>query len=181
VPAPVSQAVRSALWTASQQGLPTAELAARFHLPPRTVRHLLQQGRNCGGPIPPTAYRRVAPGDGDVADTSDLFRFVLDLKDEHSDWGARFLLGVLAMTFPKEALPSERTLRRWLRRNDKPAAPAGRRRERLARAAAPHQRWQIDACDQMPLANGEQVSWLRGVDECTGVVLGTKVFPPGAI
>jgi hypothetical protein len=174
----VSQAVRDALWTASQQGFATAELAERFRLPARTVRHLLQRGRR-GGRIAPAGYHRVNPLD--LGSASDLFRCVLDLKEQHPDWGARFLLGVLAKTFPQEPLPSERTLRRWLRRSGQPAAPAGRRCQRLARAERPHQRWQVDACDQMPLTSGEQISWLRGVDECTGTVLGTVVFPPGAI
>ena len=38
-----------------------------------------------------------------------------------------FLLGVLAKMFPGQSLPGERTLRRWLRHHDRPAAPAGRR------------------------------------------------------
>src|SRR5262249_9100181 len=48
-------------------------------------------------------------------------------------------------------------------------------------AQQPHQRWQIDACDQLRLAGGQPFSWLRGADECTGTVLGTVVFPPRAI
>jgi transposase len=179
MPAAVSQSIRDALWIASQQGMSTAALSERFQLPGRTVRHLLQQGRATGGPIPPVAYHTVGPPDLDSA--SEIFRYVWRVKEQHPDWGARFLLGVLAKAFPNEHLPSERTLRRWLRRLKQPAAPAGRRSERLPRAQAAHQRWQIDACDQMPLANQEQISWLRGVDECTGTVLGTLVFPPGAI
>ena len=36
----------------------------------------------------------------------------------------------------------------------------------------------MDAVEQLRLANGQQVSWLRWVDEFTGAVLGTVVFPP---
>jgi len=179
MPAAVSSTIRRALWLASQQGFCTAELVERFHLPARTVRHLLQRGHDNGGAIPAASYHHF--GTRDPASAGDVFRTAMELKALHPDWGARFLLGALAKTLPGQPLPSERTLRRWFRGNDQPAGAAGRRRERLARAQAPHGRWQVDACDQMPLATGEQISWLRGVDECTGTVLGTAVFPPGAI
>jgi hypothetical protein len=178
MPAAVGQPIRDALWAAAQHGLSTAALAERFRLPARTVRRLLQQGRQHGA-IPAAAYRTVAPRDRAAA--SEVFRLAWELKEAHPDWGARFLLGVLAKSLPGQTLPSERTLRRWLRQQSRPAAPAGRRRDRLPRAQQPHQRWQVDACDQLTLAEGGQISWLRGADECTGAVLGTVVFPPRAI
>jgi hypothetical protein len=39
----------------------------------------------------------------------------------------------------------------------------------------------MDAADQVALQNGRQVSWLRIADECSGAVLQTTVFPPGAL
>jgi transposase InsO family protein len=45
------------------------------------------------------------------------------------------------------------------------------------RASQPHQCWQVDACDQVRLANGQEVCWLRFVDEYTGAVLQTVVLP----
>jgi len=47
------------------------------------------------------------------------------------------------------------------------------------RAARPHQVWQIDAAEQVGLRSGQRVSWLRVVDECSGAVLRTVVFPQG--
>src|SRR5262249_55120771 len=40
----------------------------------------------------------------------------------------------------------------------------------------PHEVWQMDACEQIPLGNGQRVCWLRGVDECSGAILWTEVF-----
>jgi hypothetical protein len=76
-------------------------------------------------------------------------------------------------------LPSARTLQRWFARQQQPPAPAGRK-PASARAAArrPHEVWQMDAVEQLPLQTGQQVCWLRWVDEWTGAVLGTEVFPP---
>ena len=45
-------------------------------------------------------------------------------------------------------------------------------------AKGPHAVWQLDASERIPLATGDRVSWLRGVDEFTGAVLGTRVFTP---
>jgi hypothetical protein len=183
MPAPISQSVRQALWNASLSGSSTAELASRFSLCARTVRHLLCCFRNNDGVVASPDYPRLRPADPScVNDCDDLFLFCLRLKQQHPTWGARYLLGVLSKTFPGRDLPSERTLRRWLcEDNHQDQAPAGRKSQYQGRVQLPHQRWQIDACDQMKLASGQQVSWLRGVDECTSTVLGTVVFPPRAI
>jgi hypothetical protein len=36
----------------------------------------------------------------------------------------------------------------------------------------------VDAAEQVPLRSGRRVCWLRIVDECSGAVLETVVFPP---
>jgi hypothetical protein len=178
VPAAVPLRVRQALWQASQQGLSTPELSERFALPPRTVRHLLYQTRQNDSQPPAPAYR-TGPQPRDREDR--IFHHAASLKQQHRDWGARFIRAVLSESYPAADLPSERNLRRWLRGQGHPPAPAGRRPARPTRAVQPHTRWQIDACDQMPLATGQQISWLKGVDECSGAALGTVIFPPGAV
>ncbi len=98
-------------------------------------------------------------------------------SEEHPDWGARFIRGVLADSHPEDALPNERTIRRWLHRPDLAPAPPGKRSSRLPRATRPHQRWQVDAADQMHLLDGSPLSWLKAVDECSGCP-GHRSFPP---
>jgi hypothetical protein len=168
--------VRRALLAAADQGASTVELASRFSLPARTVRHLLRRARANDGQPTAAAYPcgpRARP-DSPVFDAAQL------LKHEHPDWGARFLLGVLADSHPEDTLPSERTLRRWLQGTHVPAPP-GRRPQRLPRASKPHRRWQVDAADQMRLLDGSDLSWLKGMDECSGAALGTVLFPPRAV
>src|SRR5205814_1983882 len=59
-------------------------------------------------------------------------------------------------------------------------APTGRRSAgESLRAQRPHETWQIDAAELVRLRSGERVSWLRIVDECSGAVLWTVVFPQG--
>src|SRR5438270_12771779 len=57
VPAAVPFAVRQALFAAAQRGQDLSALAARFGLPLRTARRLLQQFRQAGQACP-AAYRR---------------------------------------------------------------------------------------------------------------------------
>ena len=57
------------------------------------------------------------------------------------------------------------------RRDDRPKA-------NLARATEPHETWQMDAKEHIRMKNREEVSWLRMIDECSGAVLWTVVFPP---
>src|SRR5262249_29502101 len=52
---------------------------------------------------------------------------------------------------------------------------------RWRRSDTPHAAWEVDAAEQMVLANGSEASWLRVVDECSGAFLQTRVFPPRAV
>lgn len=40
-----------------------------------------------------------------------------------------------------------------------------------------HETWQVDAKENMQLANGKNVCWLSVVDEKSGAIIGTIVFP----
>jgi hypothetical protein len=43
----------------------------------------------------------------------------------------------------------------------------------------PHGRWQLDATEQIALADGSRVSWLAASEEATGAMLGAVVSPQG--
>src|SRR5439155_6833943 len=96
-------------------------------------------------------------------------------------WGGG-LIRVLLQEQGHDGGASERTLQRLFQRATLAPAPPGRRPDSDDRRAHhPHEVWQMDAVDQLRLANGQQVSWLRLVDECSGVVLQTTVFPPALL
>jgi transposase len=178
MPAAVPLPTRLALCRAAAAGASPAELADRFALPRRTVYHLLQRARDNDGQPPHPAYRT---GPAPPRVDGQLLAHALDMRRDNPGWGSGFIHTVLSLQHQGLPLPSPATLRRHLRRAGLSAAPPGRRPERPPRAAAPHQRWQVDAADQMRLGNGEPVSWLRAADECSGAVLGTVVFPPGPV
>jgi transposase len=177
MPQPVPLPVRQKIWERSQQGEGTASLAAAFDLPPRTVRHLLRRFRERGEAGLATDYR--PPPSPAHAKPEAIRRAVLAKRLEHPTWGAGIIRVALAEERPEVAWPHIRTMQKWLGQAGLGPAPAGRRPGRSRdRATRPHQTWQIDACEQIELKDGEKASWLRVVDEATGAVLGTVVFPP---
>lgn len=179
MPAATPVPIRQALWHRWEQGATTTELSQAFGLPPRTVRGLIQRGRQRGeeglapdyptrpDPPPPPGHPAFGPA--------------VALRQAHPGWGAGRVR--IALQDQEIApLPSERTLQRWFRRVGLGPAPPGRRPEsQHPRATVPHQVWQIDGAEQMPLGDGSRACWLRIADECTGAVLQTAVFPPRAL
>lgn len=57
--------------------------------------------------------------------------------------------------------------------------PSPRRAPPRPRATVPHQIWQLDAKEQVRLADGSRVCWLLATDEASGATLEPEVFPLG--
>ena len=161
----------------ASRGEPVTALAEVFGLSPRTVRHLLRRCRERGGTGLIPGYR--APKAPDHAHPEAVRQAVLALRRDHPTWGAELIRVMLVEAQPQMIGPSPQAIRRWIRAAGLVRAPAGRRvGARSARAREPHQTWQIDASEHIPLADKAEACWLRIVDEATGAVLRTDVFPP---
>jgi hypothetical protein len=176
MPAPIPLPVRQVIFKRWRKGESVAILAVEVKLSVRTVQQLIFSfdARGQSGVEPDYAHcaTNKLPTDGDP------FQKAIQMRQQHPGWGSG-LIRVFLQEQGEKACPSERTLQRWFRRSLLSPAPAGRRPASDAhRACHPHDVWQMDAVDQLPLATGQQVSWLRLVDECSGVVLQTTIFPP---
>jgi hypothetical protein len=176
MPRPVPLSVRQAVLRAARPGTSAGAISRLLGLPASTVRHLLRRLQDRGAAGLRTAYD--ACGQSQTRPDDPVRQAAVQLRADHPRWGAGRLRVQLRRLFPGQPLPCERTLQRWLRRLDQPPAPAGRPTATAPRARQPHQVWQMDAVEQQPLATGQLISWLRVVDECSGAVLGTVVFPP---
>jgi Homeodomain-like domain len=177
MPKPVPVPIRQKIWERAQQGEGSTSLAEAFDLPPRTVRHLLKRFRERGEAGLATDYRPPAPPAH--AKSAVIRQAVLDKRREHPTWGAGIIRVALVEERPEVDWPQVRTMQKWIARAGLGPAPRGRQPGRSpTRATRPHQTWQIDACEQIDLKGGGKASWLRVVDEATGAVLGTVVFPP---
>jgi hypothetical protein len=173
MPAPIAVPVRHALWNRCRQGCCVATLAKEFDLAPRTVRHLLRRFRERGPDGFGPSYEHC--GQRRSAKAQRLVEKAVDLRRQHPQWGAV----LIRLMLDDEDAPGERTLQRCLAAADLAPALAGRRPQTQSqRADRPHAVWQMDAAEQMLLANGQRVSWLRLIDECSGAVLQTTIFPP---
>lgn len=174
MPRPIAVPIRQVMFRRWQAGESVAGLAEAFGLAQRTVRHLVRRFRQHGEQGIAPSYRRPAS-----APAEPLVQAALELRQAHPTWGAGLIRVWLAQQHVGSRLPSERTLQRWFRRCDLAAAPPGRRPGgKRSRARQPHEVWQIDASERLKLQTQRQASWLRMVDEHSGAVLATTVFPP---
>jgi Helix-turn-helix domain len=180
MPKPIPIPVRRQLLQRAQRGEAPATLAAKFGLPARTVRHLLQRFRERGETAVNPDYR--APGPWPQAYSAEVREAALAQRREHPSWGAELIRVALRVHRPELAAPAATTLRRWSRDAGLGPAPRGHRPPMpRAKATRPHETWQIDASERIPLRDGQQVCWLRVVDEASGAVLRTAVFPPSLL
>lgn len=175
MPRPVPAPIRKVIYRRVKRGDEVSVIAEDLQLPVRTVRNLVQKFRASGGAVQPDYTHCGRPLQ--LPDAPPVVAEAIALRKEHSGWGAGLIRVILQEAHPRETIPSERTLRRWLSRAGVPAAPPGRRpATNPGRAARPHEVWQIDAADQKRLKTGAQISWLRLADECSGAVIKTVVF-----
>ena len=110
----------------------------------------------------------------------ELLRVACELKREHPTWGAGLIRLQLREHARGSAIPSVRSLQAAFVR-------AGVHRPRCRRATAafvpwaaqPHEVWQVDAVENVPLAApGGRVSWLTVTDEASGAILAAEISPP---
>ena len=152
------------------------DVATQLSLPLRTVQRWFARFARLGSDGVATGYS--ACGQHQIVHTpADQVAQVCQTRREHPCWGSEMIR--LEIEDRHTTLPCARTIRRHLHRAGLQAAPPGRPSAlspRVARATAPHQRWQIDASEDLCLANGSHVCWLRVVDECSGAFLKTVVF-----
>jgi transposase len=162
-----------------QEGASLRRIAEELSLPFSTVRQIWRRFRDHGEAGLPANYaacRRPGP-----RSARRVHRAALWLRRRHPDWGGGLIRLLIAQRWPDEPVPHERTLQRWFCR-----AHLNHPHSRLPppnreRAQQPHEVWQIDAKEQIRLADGSQVSWLSVVDEASGAHLATEVFPPGLL
>lgn len=174
----ISVPQRQVIFQRTGLGHQADDVADDLGLNPKTVRTLMARFAKAGAAGITPGYARCGLNQARRSDV-DLIGEVIMMRCQHTTWGAGIIRVVLAERHPDRTLPSERAILRAFAKVGLNPAPAGRRRGGPGRRAErPHDTWQIDAADQMKLVDTARASWLRIVDECSGAVLETAVFPP---
>ena len=151
MPCPLPVPLRQEIVRRHQQGIPLTGIAADLAIPYGTVRKVWRlfrrhgldgldpRSRGHGRPVPPA--------------TQELLRVACELKREHPTWGAGLIRLRLREHAAGAPIPSVRSLQVAFAR-------AGVHRPRRRRAAVavvpwaaqPHEIWQVDAVENVPLA-----------------------------
>ena len=176
----VSVPHRQIIFERDRKGHAAAQIADDLGLNRETVRKLIARFRKLGIDGLKIAYDRCGQQSPLKADAK-LIEAAVALRREHPGWGAEMIRVILKERGPQGSIPCARTLQRYFRRVGLQPDSTGRRRvaEDHRRAKEAHQVWQVDACEQMTWASGEKACWLRIVDEASGAVLRTEIFPLG--
>lgn len=180
MPAATPLEQRQQVFDLHHAGLGPLEIAQQLSLSVRTIRDLLARWRT----LP--AGHDLAPGFDRCGRTLAQPRRAvqescLQLRRLHDGWGAERIRLDLLDLHPKEHVPPTRTLQFWLRQaglTPPPAVLVAAVDDRRARE--PHEVWQMDAVECLRLADGSGACWLRQIDECSGAILATDVFPTTA-
>ena len=108
-----------------------------------------------------------------------IYRAVRCLRTWHPSWGSEKIRAEMLHMRPDLLLPHYRTFTRWFHWNNqiglriKSNLPQTTTRQ----AKHVHEGWQIDAKEEMRIADGSKNCWLNITDEYSGMVIDPPVFP----
>lgn len=180
MPRAVSVAIRQVIVERHERGETLQAVADDMELSLWTVRSIWRRYREQGEAGLKPDYENC--GRKGVRSARLVYRGTIWLKRAHPKWGAGLIRLLVAEKWPELKVPHERTLQRWFR-----AEGINQRRKRRItgqnrnRGQEPHEVWQLDAKEQMKLADESEASWLMVTDEKTGGALAAVIFPPGDV
>jgi hypothetical protein len=173
----ISRPVRDEVIQRTHAGESSSQVAEALGVSRRFVRNLVRRFREEGPSALEIHYERCGPRQPRAS--GKLVDAVRRMRAEHPAWGAPLMWVKLKKQFA-EHMVSCRTLQRWLSAGS-PSLRSKRPAANVHKAQVPHEVWQVDAAEDIRLASGEKVSWLRLVDECSGAFVWTEVFSPAPL
>ena len=173
-------ALRERILELRQQGVAIKTIGEQLSLPSSTTKNLCRRFREKGaaGLSPDYSNCGVKAANGFASHKEQALR----QRAQHPDWGApriRVEMQLSANVQPGNGRPqpSIRTLQKWYRASGlyrprrQGAGPA------IGRSTAPHNIWEVDAKENLTLADGSPACYLTIGDEKTGAWLEAVVFP----
>lgn len=112
-----------------------------------------------------------------IKSSPKIYRCSIWLKRKYPKWGAPLILLILEDRYPDEVLPAVRTMQLWFRKAGLSLPKAYRKEPVIEKVVAVHDRWQIDAKENLQLKDGSKACYLSVIDVKSGAALGAPVFP----
>jgi len=176
MPTPISMALRQSIIERYKKGEKVASLARTFKVSRGSIYSFIKRETSNGleGLVP--HYRQC----GKIRPSSNqfIFRAVRCLRTWHPTWGAEKIRAEMHQMRPDLKLPHYRTFSRWFHWNKqivvrlKSSLP----KQKTKQATRLHEGWQIDAKEEMTIADGSKTCWLNITDEYSGTVIDPPVF-----
>ena len=161
------------------QGETLTAIAHDLSVPYRTVRRWWHRHQQDGDAGLHTHYDRC--GSQTPRAPAAVHTAALALKQEHPPWGAGLIRLQLIARFGEADVPQVRALQRWF-------VTAGLQPVRTKQPPVPRERgqeghavWEMDAKEQIRLADGTGTSVLTLADEASGALLEVTPFPPVSV
>lgn len=164
---------REQLIALKQQGHSLAHISQQVQLPFATVRNLSARFKKQGHLT--VAYANCGPKNPTTE--ALLQRASLWLKRHHPTWGAPLIRLKLMDRYGPDRTPATRTLQRWFRQKNLNKPRQQRAQPPIGQSKAPHNIWQVDAKENLTLADGTPACYLTITDEHSGAGLEAPVFP----
>lgn len=168
-------ASRQGIIRLKQAGKTLLVISQELLLPYSTVRNLWQRYRSNLEKELAVSYANCGKHPKTRQDL--IYRAALWLKHLHPQWGSPKIHLVLCERYGRANVEHIRTLQRWYR-----DANLIKPRQQMAEpiigdSKAVHNIWQVDAKERLTLLDGQEACYLTIVDEKSGGVLETPVFP----
>jgi hypothetical protein len=109
-----------------------------------------------------------------------VYRFSIMLKRKYPNWGAPYIQTLLSKRYPKEKMPSIRTMQLWFKSHRLVKPKFERPISTATQVKQVHDCWQIDAKENIVLQDGSKSCYLTTIDVKSGIALEVPVFPPQA-
>lgn len=178
MPQPIPMALRQSIVTQYKKGVKISSIARHFKISRGSIYSFIQREslegiEGLGPKYDPCGKTR--PTSKDFS-----YRAVRCMRTWHPSWGAEKIRAEILRMRPNLQLPHYRTFTDWFHWNGQitPTLRSRLPKTSTKRAKRLHEGWQVDAKEEMTLADGSENCWLNITDEYSGMVIDPPVFPP---
>lgn len=174
----LSMVKRQEILSLHKQGISKRQISKTLQISRTTVHTLLSRYESEGEAGLKARYGNC--GKSRRSDSDFIYRAVRCMKSWHPSWGGDKIHAELSRLRPELELPSVRTMYRWWHWNNqiKTGSNSKLPPSDSKWASELHEGWQIDAKEEIKIADKSKECWLNIKDEHSGTVVGPPVFPP---